>query len=86
MELTIVSVKTYEYIWLVRESEKGSDKFWPFKNPNQPGPCVCKYDTNIGAHLNLKFGVCWHIWPTSVSVFKSHLFFKQTKVFVWIFY
>ena len=21
------------------------------KNPNHPGPCVCKYDTNIGAHL-----------------------------------
>ena len=20
-------------------------------NPNHPGPCVCKYDTNIGAHL-----------------------------------
>ena len=20
-------------------------------NPNQPGPCVCIYDTNIGAHM-----------------------------------
>ena len=20
-------------------------------NPNHPGPCVCKYDTNIGAYL-----------------------------------
>ena len=40
-----VSANPVQYLGYEKENFKHNT------NPNHPGPCVCKYATNIGAHL-----------------------------------
>ena len=40
-----------EVLLLIQKTGWGQRSFRMLVNPNHPGPCVCKYDTNIDAHL-----------------------------------
>ena len=63
-----VSANPVQYLDYEKENFKHNT------NPNHPGPCVCKFDTNIGAsplkELNIQRCLA-HIQPSQAQIFQN---------------